>query len=130
MSSGVPFRRIAVRSAICCMTSGSTQLRSAFVSTAPGSTAFTRTRGARSAAISRVSCATVALLKLWANVPRTALRPATEPMLTIDPAPDARRCGSASRLSSNATDTLKWNDFSSCSTVVAGNGLDAVPPRC
>ncbi len=60
---------------------------------APGRTAFTRTRGARSAAIRRVSCAIAALVRLWASVPRTAFLPATEPMFTITPPPALEHVG-------------------------------------
>ncbi len=84
---GSPFRRIAVCEIMCSRTSGpnpSSQPRRASVSIAPGSTAFTRMRGASSAAISRVNCPSADLVRLWVNCPRTASSPTTEPMLRID----------------------------------------------
>jgi hypothetical protein len=65
------------------------------VSVRPGDTALTRISGATSRLSCVVNPSTAAFAAPYATLVRCARRAATEAMLTIEPPPRARRCGTA-----------------------------------
>jgi hypothetical protein len=81
---------------------------SADVATDPTAMAFTRMRGARSAAARRVRWARPALAVPYASMPRSAMRPMAELMFTTAPSPRSSIAGTAAFVRTKAVVTLKW----------------------